>query len=115
MSQPTIEDFERLIEENAELRARNEHLEGILDGDPSLTATREQRSLWRHTAVRYADKVEKENAALREELMLKNWQIKTLTEIVNRSGLQIGPPAPDRFSHCVFCPVNFEQHPLLSR
>jgi hypothetical protein len=59
--------------------------------------------------------LERENARLREEIMRKDWEIKTMREMINRSGLQIGPPAPDRFSHCVFCPVNFDSQPVIAR
>jgi hypothetical protein len=42
------------------LRARVAELEGILSGDPHLTATKDQREAWRLSAIRYADKVEAE-------------------------------------------------------
>ena len=57
--------------------------------------------------------IEKENARLREEIMRKDWEINTMREMINRSGLQIGPPAPDKFNHCVFCPVNFDSQPVI--
>ena len=41
-----------------ELEQRVERLEGVLSGDPNLTATKEQREMWRQSAVRYADKCE---------------------------------------------------------
>ena len=41
-----------------ELEQRVERLEGVLSGDPNLTATKEQREMWRQSAVRYTDKCE---------------------------------------------------------
>jgi hypothetical protein len=46
------------------LRERIAKLEGLLSGDPHLNATPEERNIWRHTAVKYADKVEAENRRL---------------------------------------------------
>lgn len=39
-------------------------LSGKLSGDPNGTATREERELWRHTAIAWSDKVEKAAQAL---------------------------------------------------
>lgn len=49
-------------------------LEATLDGDPSQTATPEERYAWRRSAIRYADKVERE----RDEARAENDELKAI-------------------------------------
>ena len=51
-------------------RKRIEKLEGILAGDPNQTATKEQREVWRLSAVRYADRLEERIKRLEEALKI---------------------------------------------
>lgn len=46
--------------ECADKDRRIAELEAALDGDPSLTATPEERNTWTRSAIRYADKVERQ-------------------------------------------------------
>lgn len=46
-------------EKAARLEKDVEKLTGILSGDPDLTATKEQREMWRASAIRYTAKLEK--------------------------------------------------------
>jgi hypothetical protein len=60
---------ERMAEEVVTLRDEVARLKATLDGDPSQLATPEQRYAWRLSAVRYADKLERENKVLQKELI----------------------------------------------
>jgi hypothetical protein len=50
-------EIERLRAQLAKAEAKIAELEGVLSGDPNLTADKEQRERWRLSAVRYSDKV----------------------------------------------------------
>lgn len=58
----------RLAERDAQVAA----LTATLDGDPHQTATPEQRRAWRASAIRYADKLEAQVAALQTALQEAN-------------------------------------------
>jgi hypothetical protein len=52
--------------------------------------------------------IEKENARLREEIMRKDWEINTMREMINRSGLDVCPPdRPSYAGHDPVCTCNY--------
>lgn len=65
---PTRDQWEEVCQIAGQVVGEIELLEATLDGDPHMTATPDQRRMWRASAVRYADQLEAENAALKDSL-----------------------------------------------
>jgi regulator of replication initiation timing len=74
------ECIDELYSENTTLRSRVEELEGRLSGDPQLTATKEQREMWRHSAIAYSNKIEKQLAEAEYRATLLEGIVRELVE-----------------------------------